>query len=328
MSLFAAIESSFQTQRLAGKLDRALRHWRGCHDPLARFTDVGDLIACLNSYRDADAVPEPVGDAVLGALCTEARRRSNKDSSEISAPQLVDNEVAHPGEAASLILWLFLPQLWGSQYTNPGRALDQEDLEAEMALGLWEAVVEVTATTTGVGPRLVNAARKRARSAARGTLEYERRRRNLALVAGAAASPPSGYPWQAVSDALRSRVISRIEARLIARTRIQGRSLAEVAASLGLSTEAALLRRKRGETRLLAWLAGKPMPPRRDANGRERHAEALQRREIQDVEVATGLKPQSIVAWGGRKEVMHLFPPVSTSASHSHQEKGNRCQRT
>lgn len=328
MSLFTAIESSFRTRQLTGALDRALGDWRANHDAFAHFAELDELIACLDDYRDPESAPERDIDEVLAALCTEAcRQRAEGGAPESRALEVVEGlQVVHSDEAASLILWLFLPQLWGSQYANPGRALDRDDLEAEMALGLWEAVVKVTATTAGVGPRLVHAARRRARATARDALEYQRRCQSLASIAGRATSSLVGHPLEVVRDALRAGVINRDEARLIAKTRIEGWSLADVAASLGVTTEAALLRRKRAETRLVAWLGDRPVPVRRDANGRERYFEAL-RQETKDVGVVIGSKPTSIEAWGGRKEVIPSLPPIATPAPLVRQRTGSEGQR-
>jgi DNA-directed RNA polymerase specialized sigma24 family protein len=206
-------------------------------------------------------------------------------------------------------LWLFLPQLWGTSFSNPGGVLDRDDLEAEMALGLWEAVVRVGDHDVDIGRRLVHAARNSARAAARRSLDYQRRCTSLDAAAHIsvhdAGAPHFAHPDQVVSTATGIEVVNELEARLILETRVDGLSLREMGRALGISEKAAEHRRARAESRLAAWMSNGSIPPRREVTGGTKSARALVR-DVPDLGAATGTQSTGL---GGHKGGDERHPP-------------------
>ena len=94
--------------------------------------------------------------------------------------------------------------------------------------------------------------------------------------ADAAASVPNGrassmppqlplsHPDVVLARAERAAVITSAEADLIGMTRLDEVCLAEAAACLGITANAAKIRRQKAEARLVAFLTGKPIPARKD----------------------------------------------------------------
>ena len=296
MSLFTSIQRSFEARRATGELDRALGHWAHVATALSLFGDAEELICAVGRARDCESAGDELADATLVALCAQASRRGGRlgeggvpGGSREEAPR---DRIAD--DAALLLLWLFLPQLWGTSFANPGGALDRDDLEAEMALGLWEAIVAVAPGHVGVRRRLVHGARETARAAARRALDYERRCRSLeaaeripALNNGTRFADPDGV----LAVASELEVVNHLEGRLVLETRLDGQSLDEAARALGLSAKAAELRRTRAEARLSAWLRDQPVPPRRKANARSRYVPGHLNTAALDLETASGTQP-------------------------------------
>lgn len=296
MSLFAAIQHSFESFRSTEEFDRAVRHWSKGSDALSLFGDPGELIQTLDCFRDPEARTNRLAEATLAGLCVRARNHPVPVNQE---PPTSTGEAARRSsfsdDAALLILWLFLPQLWGTSFANPGGSLDRDDLEAEMALGLWEAVVRVEDHDVGIGRRLVHAARNSARAAARKSLDYQRRCTSLEATAPI-SSPDAGalrfaHPDHVLGSATRIEAVNEIEARLILETRVDGLSLKEMGHALGISEKAAEHRRTRAEGRLAAWLSNGSIPPRRDAGARTKFARSFVSADVPDLGTATGPFP-------------------------------------
>lgn len=309
MSLFAAIQHSFESFRSTEELDRAVGNWSKGSDALPLFGDPEELIETLDCFRDPEEPTNRLADATLAELCVQARNQPVPVDQE---PPISTAEAARRSrfsdDAALLILWLFLPQLWGTSFANPGGVLDRDDLEAEMALGLWEAVVRVEDHDVGIGRRLVHAARNSARAAARRSLDYQRRCTSLDAAAHIsaldAASPRFTHPDHVVGAATGIEVVNELEARLILETRMDGLSLKEMGRALGISEKAAEHRRARAEGRLAAWLSNGSIPPRREATAHTKSAHALVNADVPDLGTATGL---------------------STAGSRSHQGGDDNC---
>lgn len=297
MSLFAAIQRSFESFRAIELLDRTVRHWSKGSDALSLWGNSEELIETLDCFRDPEERTNRLADATLAELCVRARNHPVPVSQE---PPIVTGEVVRrcrfSNDAALLILWLFLPQLWGTSFANPGGALDRDDLEAEMALGLWEAVVRVGDHDVDIGRRLVHAARNGARAAARRSLDYRRRCTSLDAAAHISAhdagAPRFAHPDHVVSAATGIEVVNELEARLILETRVDGLSLKEMGRALGISEKAAEHRRARAEARLAAWLSDGSIPTRREATAHTKSARALVNTDVPDLGTATGLFPR------------------------------------
>jgi DNA-directed RNA polymerase specialized sigma24 family protein len=298
MPLFAAIQHSFESFLSGEEFDRAFRHWRKGSDALSLLADPEELIETLDCFRNRLQRTDPVAEATLAALCVRAQNRPPPINQErpITTGEAVGRPRSSEG-AALLILWLFLPQLWGARFVNPGGALDRDDLEAEMALGLWEAVVRVDAHDVGVGRRLVHAARNGARATARRSLDSQRRSRSLDAAAHI-SSPDAdalrvGHPDHLLGAATRIEAVNELEARLILRTRVDGLSLKEMGRALGISEKAAEHRRARAEGRLAAWLGNGSIPPRRVSGARTKLAHSVIDADVPDLGTATGPFPTS-----------------------------------
>lgn len=293
MALFAAIRNRFETFRSSEELDRAVRHWSKKSDALSLFGDPQDLIETLHCFRDPEAGANWLADATLAGLCMRAR---NHAAPVKQGPPTTTTEVVRScrfsDDAALLILWLFLPQMWGTGFANPGGVLGRDDLEAEMALGLWEAVVRVGDHDDDIGRRLVHGARNRARAAARRSLDYQRRCSSLDAAAHVfdreAGMPGFAHFDHVVSTAKGMEVVNELEARLILETRVDGLSLKEMSRVLGISEKAAEHRRARAESRLAAWLSNRSVPPRREAALHTEFARAFVAPEVSDLGTATG----------------------------------------
>ncbi|MFN2490286.1 MAG: hypothetical protein ABR529_11235 [Actinomycetota bacterium] len=307
MSLFAAIQHSFESFRSTEELDRAAHHWSKGSDALALFGDPEELIETLDCFRDPEERTNRLADATLAELCVRARNHPVPVDQE---RPIITGEVVRrcrfSDDAALLILWLFLPQLWGTSFANPGGALDRDDLEAEMALGLWEAVVRVGDHDVDIGRRLVHAARNSARAAARRALDYQRRCTSLDAAAHISAHD-AGAPRFAHSDHVAStatgiEVVNELEARLILETRVDGLSLKEMGRALGISEKAAEHRRARAEGRLAAWLSKGSIPPRREATARTKSARVLVNADVPVLGTATGLFPSGLGSHEGGDE--------------------------
>lgn len=84
-------------------------------------------------------------------------------------------------------------------------------------------------------------------------------------------SPPCSHPDLVLARAERAGVITAAEADLVGMTRLDEVSLAEAAQCLGITPNAAKIRRQKAESRLVAFLTDRPIPARKDLkHGRTR----------------------------------------------------------
>jgi hypothetical protein len=328
MSLFATIQRSFESLRSVKGFDRAVRHWSRASGALVSFRDADELIEALECFRDRQKPPNPLADAALAELCLRARDCSGPVAED---PPTRFGEVVGrrrlADDAALLILWLFLPQLWGTSFANPGGALERDDLEAEMALGLWEAVAKVEDDDAEVGRRLVQAARNGARAAARRALDYQRRCSSLEAADHVSSQAVDELrfadPDHVVGTATRQEVVNELEARLILETRVDGRSLKNMSAALGMTEKGAEHRRARAERRLDAWLSNGSIPSRRQATARTRSSRALPSPNVAALGTATGCSSSGS---GSREGGDGSQSPRSPSSIQRREELGIGCR--
>jgi len=234
VDLLEAIERDLHELRRAGALDEALDWWRTRRNALESFADAQALIALL---RHPDPSPRAAKDSALAAVCVEA---TNGDR-----------------VASTLLLWLMLPGLLRvRQRLAAWNALAREDLDAELAAGLWEAASAIGPATTGVGARMVNGARRRALGAVRRAARWAGRSEPLSIEATDPEPVPGSISLEDVlSDAVRAEVISSSDAELLRTTR---ETIGEVREQLGIKLPAAQQRRHRARRQLLDWLADPP----------------------------------------------------------------------
>lgn len=249
MDFFLAVQQSFDGRRTTLRFGRRFDQWRGGGSELRHFSDVDDLLARVT----AGGLGSPVADLALGALVRQAAGGGASCGAD--------------DDATCLLLALLIgPLAKRSTDADIAGPLDSEDAQAEVVAGLWEAVMATRPPCSGVARFLVNAARRRARGAARHELDFRRRRRELRDEIDASAVPSTGNPEEVLAAAETRGVLTPIERELIARTRLEDVSPDEVCDEL--SRRAAFLRRDRAEVRVVAWLKGLPPPSRFNAGGR------------------------------------------------------------
>lgn len=153
---------------------------------------------------------------------------------------------------------LALPSLLGiaRQLTRDYTAGDPEDIDTEVLAAFMDAVRTVDLDRPNIRPRLCDAAKTAGLRACRIAESHSGRR---APVNESTPPPqPQGHPDFVLADAVAKGIVSELDAELIGRTRLEDRTLSEVAAELGLTTEAATKRRQRAEPVLCAAVqAGK-----------------------------------------------------------------------
>lgn len=253
MALFAAIDSALQTARSSCRLSGAFDAWKRRHHALSFFGDVDDFI---DWWRDAGVPKDRISSDALKALCIEATHQSRDPGRNNGATP------SQAEDAALLLLGVLVPKLrsWIRDAEIPA-ALDQDEAEAEIAAGLWEAIATTTASHSGTASRLMNAARRRVRGAARREIAHERFCRDLPpavyLSLGGA-----GQPEDLIERAVEHEIVNLLEADLILSIRLHNDSIREAAWRHRLTPKAVEHRLVRAEARLLAWANGQPVPTR------------------------------------------------------------------
>jgi hypothetical protein len=84
-----------------------------------------------------------------------------------------------------------------------------------------------------------------------------------AMVGSMPPAVPCAHPDVALARAERAGVITSAEADLIGMTRLDEVALVEAAECLGITANAAKIRRQKAEARLVAFLTGQPIPARK-----------------------------------------------------------------
>ena len=133
-------------------------------------------------------------------------------------------------------------------------ARDPEDLDAELVIAFYEALMNVHVN----GPMVLATLRAKAYNQVRRTrydaARYARRTVDLGVMPEPAAPAPGRHPDFVLADAVRAAVIDRREAELIGATRLQNTPLSAVASDLGMAVTTAWCRRKNAEARLIDWI--------------------------------------------------------------------------
>ncbi len=129
-------------------------------------------------------------------------------------------------------------------YTRP-----TEDLDAEVLAGFLQALRGIDIDAGRIPARLCWAAYRRGRALRFADEAFGSRRGDV--VNSCAPPRPWGHPDFVLAKAVAAKVITAAEAELIGRTRLEGVSLAQVAAELGISKAAVKMRRHRAEQRLV-----------------------------------------------------------------------------
>ncbi len=295
MDFFLAVQQSFDGRRRTLRFGRRFDQWRRSSSELRRFSDVDDLLTTITG----GGLTSHVGDVALGALVRQAAGGGLSCDADDDATCL-------------LLALLIEPLTRRSTDADIAGPLDCEDAQAEVVAGLWEAVVATRPPCSGVARFLVNAARRRARGAARHEMDFRRRRRELRDELDASAVVSTGNAEEVLAAAETRGVLTPVERELIARTRLEDFSPDEVCDEL--SRRAAFLRRDRAEVRVVAWLKGLSPPSRFNAGGRRA---LLGRSGSPSVSGLRGDPTQSHVG-SERKEVeTHLDGLVSHSPRRS-----------
>lgn len=253
MDLFTAVHDQLEQRLNSHRLTACFQEWRSSHEALAVFRDVEALI---DRVSERGLCADRVIDKALLYLCIQAATGATDGHAD--------------DDATCLVLALLLkPLARRSKDRDVAGPLDAEDAQAELAAGVWEAIVSVTPRCTGISRLLINSGRRQVRDAAKRELDYRLRRRRLHHSSVEFVEPGTAeYPEQVIELAVQDGVLSRLEAELIAATRLAPANPSELARLLGVSEKAAFLRRDRAEARLLAWLAGAPLPQRSKVQAR------------------------------------------------------------
>jgi DNA-directed RNA polymerase specialized sigma24 family protein len=238
MEMVTRIEEEITALRGSGALAATFRRCKEQGEGLRSFADAEALIAFL---RDPEAGPQQRKDAALAALCVQA----------MSGDQRV----------ATLLLWLLLPGLLHVRSGLAGRdALEAQDLDAELVIGLWEAATKVVPQSRDVAARLVNGARWRALTAIREAIDWQRRSEPLDWN-GAELPEREGGAFGSpgiLTQAVREGVITEDEVELILVFRQTSR---DVGPRLGVTLCTARQRKRRARLRLIEWLGKCPVSP-------------------------------------------------------------------
>jgi hypothetical protein len=238
MELFATVEKTFESRRGSQRLARAFGLWRRRHQELTPFADVEEVIA---SCKTTGLPTGSEVDSALAALCAQAARGGRDATAD--------------DDAACLLLWVMLQPLRRRAHDSDiARALDSDDVQAEIAAGFWEGIVAIAPGRSGVAALLINAGRRRARLAARKEIDcrvYEGGFRDLPGTSTEGRDLDN--PEEVVDLALHQDVVDKVEADLIASTRLGPEPLAHAAARHGITYDTAKHRRARAEERLRAW---------------------------------------------------------------------------
>lgn len=242
MGVLADIDQRFATLVGSRELEEAFGKWRSQREALSRFQGPEEMLSFL---RDQEGGYEDK-DRILWAICEDAREESQR--SKIG-------ERAHR-TASDLLIGLFSPALWRIfDEVRSVQLADPDEILAEIVLGFWEAVHRKEDPRM-LSSELVNSARRRAWEAVGHALQapIPDEGLNQPMGPGAADDPDWSDPWMLVCWAVEEGGINQVQAELIFSTRLNEVPLEEAAASLGLTPNAANLRRHRAERRLESWL--------------------------------------------------------------------------
>lgn len=160
--------------------------------------------------------------------------------------------VAAAGMAAPALKWVV--RMYARDFDG-----DCNDLDAEILTGFLEHLSTIDTSRPAILHRLRYAAQRAGERAAK--LDAAHRKSHAAPE----STPPKsswGHPDLVLNRAVAEGAITEAEADLIGSTRLEDVHLAEAAQMLGITVNAAKIRRQRAEARLVAWLEGRPVPSR------------------------------------------------------------------
>ncbi|MHB8242788.1 MAG: RNA polymerase sigma factor [Solirubrobacteraceae bacterium] len=221
-------------QELASPLLRArFDLWRESEPALARFTDTAAVIRFLRGPGEPSEK-----DAVLLALLAWARREP---------------------VGGRVVLEAIQPGLFNLIVRLTRDARDPDTMAATIFASMWEGIrrYPLESRRRRVAANLLLDTLKRTLKVMGRESEWQARRvldRPVLLAADEDGLPDGGNVVAVLVRAVEARAITGEEATVILATRIDGRRLAEVAQSAGLSLNAMRVRRHRAERRLLLFL--------------------------------------------------------------------------
>lgn len=197
----------------------------------ARELSLGELRAVLRDRATTDAAR----DAVLRVLLVRAQTGTPSWATAVAGLLLPGLRLAAAGLARD--------------YPLDGQAADAD---ADLVAGVFAAIATVDPHRCRLAGRLVSAAYIAARRARRTELaEASHRARRPGPLPPPA---PAGHPDLVLAAAVRAGVLDAGEAELIGETRLGGVALVTMAHRLGVAYKTAHQRRRRAESRLLAYL--------------------------------------------------------------------------
>lgn len=165
--------------------------------------------------------------------------------------------VAAAGMAAPALKWV--AGMYALDFAG-----DTGDLDAEILTGFLEHLATIDTSRRAILHRLRWAA---VRAAERAVKIDNAQRKSHAAAESAPPKAPWGHPDLVLNRAVADGAITEAEADLIGSTRMEDIGLAEAAEMLGITINAAKIRRQRAEARLVAWLTGRPVPTRAELKG-------------------------------------------------------------
>lgn len=227
----SSYERRFDQLRSIGRLETALIRWRERQEFLMTFSDSESLISTFRSRRDESRLLKHLG---LLAICIEAREGDE--------------------DAFLLLVGLYLPTFRRLRRDIGVCLLEEEDLEAEMLAGFWEALSDARSLARNPASALFHGPQHRAWKAV--AQAGHRRRWIDELEDGPCLeSPDDREAIRLVEQAVEAGVLEGNEAALILATRVSQEPVAELAQDSGERRDSLSRRRKRAERRLAEWLA-------------------------------------------------------------------------
>jgi len=160
--------------------------------------------------------------------------------------------VAAAGMAAPALKWV-------ARMYAVGFDGDRNDLDAEILTGFLEHLATIDTSRPAILHRLRYAAQRAGERAAKIDAAH---RKSHAAPESTPPKSPWGHPDLVLNRAVADGAITEAEADLIGSTRLEDVHLTEAAEMLGITVNAAKIRRQRAEARLVAWVKGRPVPSR------------------------------------------------------------------
>jgi DNA-directed RNA polymerase specialized sigma24 family protein len=221
------------------------------------FSDTAQLV--LDGTRfDAPFEPRPL--ALVEARRILLESGTSMDVRDEVWRHLIERSRNVGGEWTLAVVGMAAPmlkriaRLFNDRYDGHGG-----DLASEILTGFLDHLATMDPERPGIAGRLRWACHRAAASACTAAGEQPA----LRTEPGSMPPPaPAAHPDVVLARAVRAEVLTDAESDLIGMTRLEDVSLAEAAVCLGITANAAKIRRQRAEARLAAFLAGRPVPGR------------------------------------------------------------------